>query len=163
MKEIPLTRGKVALVDDEDFDRINAFKWYALYDLKSGNWYAERRLRIRGSDKRETVRMHRVIMKSPRRDFDVDHKDRNGLNNQKGNLRICTRTLNLGNQKLRKSSLTGFKGVSYSNKYKKFQAKIKFNRKAFFLGYFHTPQEAAVVYNKKAIELFGEFARINQT
>lgn len=160
MKEILLTQGKVALVDDEDYERLNAFKWCAHLSKKTGLWYAERGYH-KTKNKMFTLGMHREIM-GVVSGIDIDHRDRNGLNNQKDNLRTCSRSQNEGNAKLRKDSTTGFKGVSYKKERGKFLARVQFERKRISLGYFVTPEEAALAYNQKAIELFGEFARINQ-
>ena len=159
MKEIVLTQGKVALVDDEDYEYLNQFKWCAHLSKKTGLWYAERGVRII-KGKQFTLGMHRVIMGIMDK-TDIDHKDRNGLNNQKINLRICSRTLNEGNSILRKDSTTGIKGVHYHKGHKKYTARIQFKRKRIALGDFKTKQEAAIAYNEAAIKYFGEFARIN--
>ncbi len=159
MKEIQLTQGKVALVDDEDFDRLSKHSWCAHLSRKVGLWYAERGYHIE-KNKQFSLGMHREIM-GVQKGVDIDHRDRNGLNNQKSNLRICSRTLNQGNATLRKDSTTGFKGVSYKKENGKFVARVQFGKKRLSLGYFPTKELAAAAYDKAAIELFGEFARVN--
>lgn len=130
MKEIPLTRGKVALVDDEDFESLSRFKWQA--SQESGIWYARRG--------HKTIRMHTQIMGG----LNVDHRNRNGLDNRRENLRFATRSQNGFNTKLFKSNKSGAKGVSW---YKwlavpKWRADIKVNGRKIHLGYFHDKDEA---------------------
>jgi len=94
MKKIKLTKKQVALVDDSDYEELNRFKWHARKTVKT--FYAERTFTI-GNGKRKNVFMHRYIMQTPK-GFDTDHIDGNGLNNQRSNLRVCTRSENLRNQ-----------------------------------------------------------------
>lgn len=97
MKEIRLTRGLVALVDDEDFERVNAFKWHAHYSGRTGKKvYAERTVYYKGGG-RDTIRMHRFILGLPPRgrELVVDHRDGDGLNNQKSNLETITQEENM--------------------------------------------------------------------
>ncbi len=151
MKEIKLTQGKVALVDDEDFERINQFKWYA-HKIRE-MWYATR------SSTR--FYMHRVIMNAPSGML-VDHKDRDGLNNQKYNLRVTTNAKNLWNQGKHKDNTSGYKGVSFDKKSKKWLVQIRVNDgNARHLGYFDTVEEGAHAYDRAAKELHGEFAYLN--
>lgn len=154
MKEIQLTRGKVALVDDEDYDRINQYKWCAI--LQKGIWYAHRRGR---PGEPSVVRMSREIMNAVR-DEVVDHIDHDGLNNQKVNLRICSQADNSKNR-IRRAS-----GVSYTSKYKgvhhrkdsgKWVAYIGARPKTH-LGTFGTEEAAAAAYADASDELYGEFA-----
>ncbi len=149
MKKIPLTRGKVALVDDDDFDWISQLEWSAVR-VSSGTgeiWYATKR-GGKGF-------MHSVISGFRK----CDHKDGNGLNNQRDNLRPCTSSQNAANSFQRKPNISGFKGVS-RNHYK-WKARLMLNRKEIFLGDFDTPELAARAYDAGAIKHFGEFARTN--
>lgn len=155
MKEIKLTQGKVALIDDEDYDRLNQWRWYA---WRCGNtYYAVRK------KKNPTIfiLMHRLILDTPS-DMQVDHKDRNGLNNQKSNIRNCNNSDNQHNKI--GWSKSGFKGV-YLNTYKrktiKFRAMIQNDGKYLHLGYYDTAEDAARAYDKAALIYFGEFARTN--
>jgi hypothetical protein len=160
MKEIKLTQGLVALVDDEDFDYLNQWKWYA---YKNGNvYYTKRNLTINGITTQIT--MHSDIIKI----LDgmmVDHIDHNGLNNQKHNLRLCTHAQNQHNRLRNKVNKTGFKGVYYYTNKRNgnvlIKAFIKINGNKNHIGYFNTTIDAARAYDKKAIELFGEFACTN--
>jgi len=156
MKEIPLTQGKAALVDDEDFDRINAFKWYA--SKTKGSLYARRKTKRKG---KETIHyMHRVIMCAGN-SVEVDHRDRNGLNNQRHNLRVCDHQQNQRNRDTMKNNKSGLKGVSWHKIMNKWRAVIQYNGRQLVIGYFLTKEEAATAYDKKATELFGEFAKLN--
>lgn len=147
--EIPLTKGKTAIIDSEDFERVNKFKWYC-----SSNGYAVRIAVVDG--KRTAIQMHRFIMNTPV-GMETDHKDLDRLNNRKSNLRICTSSQNKANA-TRKSE-SGFRGVrSYG---KTFQARFTHGEKNLHLGMFKTAKDAALAYNKKAIEVYGEFARLN--
>lgn len=111
--------------------------------------------------------MHAVIMNTVGTEKLVDHKDHNGLNNQKSNLRVCTKSENMANRYSVKGSSSSFLGVSmYVDKRNikkniKWVANIRKNNKTTFLGYFQSEIEAAKAYNKKAKELHGEFARLN--
>ncbi len=149
MKKIPLTQGRFALVDDEDFDRINQFKWN-LYDNGKFTYAVTN----------HSLRMHRVVMHAPK-DKEVDHRNHNGLDNQKHNLRVCTKNENQHNRRLNANNASGYKGVCWHKRINKWQSYIRFQSKRIFLGYFADKVEAAKAYDKKAEELFGEFACLN--
>ena len=157
MKQIELTQGKVALVDDKDFKWLNQWNWCA---SKMGTgWYAQRGIRTK--NKHDTsLRMHRVILNAQKGQM-VDHKDCNGLNNQRHNLRLCTPSQNAFNRRNHCQSSSKYKGVSWNKKCKKWRAYIKLNHKIMHLGSHIIEEEAALAYDKKAKELFGEFARPN--
>mgnify|MGYP001275661755 CR=1 FL=1 len=157
MKEIQLTNGGVALVDDEDFGEINCFKWFA--HKEHGVIYAWRH-QYNGHRKYGAMKMHRQIMKAKTGEI-LDHADSNGLNNQKSNLRFCSNSQNLCNARIRNNNTSGFKGVSYHRQNKRWRATINKDGKQVSLGCYGTPGEAALAYNRKATELFGEFARPN--
>lgn len=164
MREILLTQGKIALVDDEDFDRVNQYKWYAQKHPANGRWYARRNESIAGT--RTSLQMHRVIMGleygDPRQ---VDHKDReNTLDNRRQNLRV-TLGQNPQNQGLHKDNTSGFKGVTWSKHAKRWQSQIRANDKEIFLGRFpaDAPELAAMAYDEAALSRFGEFAVTNAT
>lgn len=153
MKRIPLTRGKFALVDDEDYVEINSYKWFARKEKTS--WYAER------CDARKTVTMQQRIMGQNSCGKLIDHKDLNGLNNQRGNLRWCTVSQNAHNSRIRKDNKSGYKGVSWNKGSKKWQANIKVDMKDMHLGLFFCIVKAARAYDTAARKYFGEFARTN--
>lgn len=153
-KEIQLTRGKVAIVDDEDFEYLNQWKWQA---EPYSQTYRASRTQKTGFTKKKKIYMHRVIMNCPD-NMVVDHKNHIALDNRKDNLRIATREQNSKNIMSTKSR-SGFKGVvKQGNKYR---ARIGVNNRKLYLGLFDTPEDAAKAYDIKAIEVFGEFAFLN--
>lgn len=164
MKKIPLSQqgkhaGKYfALVDDEDYQNLSKYNW-SVFNQNKKIKYAARKIRVNKIPK--ILFMHRIILRCPPNLFG-DHIDGDGLNNQKYNLRIATKQNNNSNKTKLLRNISGFKGVGYRKDIKKFSARICFNYKEIFLGYFNTNVEAAKAYNKKALELFGEFANINQ-
>ena len=157
MKSILLTQGLAALVDDADYDTLSQFKWHVHKDTNSA--YAQRNAWIDG--KRTTVRMHRELLGNAAAGLDVDHRDRNGLNNQRCNLRTCTRGENARNKKMRKDNVAGLKGVSIHKAcaLNPYSAQIYANGTRKSLGCFPTAELAHAAYCAAAIELHGEFAR----
>jgi hypothetical protein len=154
MREIPLTQGKVALVDDEDFERINQHKWY-LRKFK-GRLYAERDTR----PKRQKIKMHREVLRLKYgEDKIIDHRNHNGLDNRRCNLRICTNAENTHNQRAQTRQKTSkYKGVHWNKKDHRWHAQIKYNNKIYHLGTFIYEVDAAKIYDRRAIELFGDYA-----
>lgn len=163
MKEIPLSRHKVALVDDEDFEKLNEHKWLVVNSR--GYCYAIRHSTTKRKD-RTSIQMSRVIMKTPK-ELQVDHINHNTLDNQKANLRNCSAKENSRNRIMKNPSLSGFKGVDYRTikrglkTYKYIVARIGYNGKIINLGYFSNLESAARSYDAKAKELFGNFANLN--
>ncbi|MHB8842419.1 MAG: HNH endonuclease [Candidatus Aquicultor sp.] len=158
MREIKLTQGKIALVDDEDYEYLNQFKWFC--SKQKYTCYAVRSMRMPDGNYR-TLAMHRAIMGTLKGKV-VDHIDHNGLNNQKYNLRNCTHAENLMNQSPAKSSGSIYKGVSLYPGGDGWRAIIRKDNKQHFIGRFTKEIEAARAYNQKAIEYFGEYALLNQ-
>jgi len=158
MKTIPLTREQFALVDDTDFAELSKHKWHAV--LKRNTFYAEGSSPNKRRGNR-IVKMHRHILGLKYGDgVQVDHRDGNGLNNQKSNLRICTYKENQMNRRTVRGS-SCYKGVHWCNRNKRWMSKI-FYKKAIFIGSFKSEIEAARAYNTAAIRYFGEFANINK-
>jgi hypothetical protein len=153
-KEIILTQGKVAIVDDDDYDYLMQWKWHIL----SGR-YAGTNMKINGKSK--SIYLHRFIMKVSK-DMQVDHIDNNKLNNVKTNLRICTHTQNMINRPVYSNSKSGFKGVIFYDKLKKYIARINFNNKEYYLGCYIDPKDAARAYNEAAQKYHTEFAHLNK-
>lgn len=156
-KEIPLTQGKVAIVDAADYDWLMQWKWCAYYHR--GVWYAMRAI-CKPTGSHQCVHMHRAILNAPRH-LQVDHINGDGLDNTRQNLRLCTNQQNSQNQGIAGNNTSGFKGVSYNKANRKWVAYIKLDGRRIHLGSFSSPQEAARAYDRKALELFGEFARPN--
>ncbi len=157
MKIITLNHGLSALVDDADFERVAAKHWRVIQPNKGGAIYATS---YEGPRKtRRAIYMHRFIV-GALPEQQVDHWNRNGLDNRRENLRLCTGTFNNANSKLPRTNTTGFKGVSHhSNKY--WVAHVQYRRRHVHIGMFPTAIDAARAYDAKALELFGEFARTN--
>lgn len=157
MKEIKLTQGQFAIVDDEDYELVSSIKWYA-QRVKRNNtfsYYADNRTG------KNNIRMHRIIMGVTDKNILVDHRDGNGLNNCRSNLRICTQAQNVRNMRnLKRSSTSKYKGVRWKSG--KYEASVEMYEKCYYCGRFTNEEEAALAYNKKASELFGEFANLNQ-
>lgn len=154
MKKIELTQGNSVLVDSEDFDQLNQFKWHV---KKHGKLRYAARTLLR-KDGHGTVRMHCVIMKVPI-GMEVDHKNGNGLDNRKKNLRLCTRAENSRNRGKSKNNTSGYKGVFYHIKARKWIAQIVCNRRKIYLGIFNDKKQAYVAYVKACDKYHGEYAR----
>ncbi|GAG04996.1 unnamed protein product [marine sediment metagenome] len=149
---IPLTQGKFAIVDAEDYDWLAQHKWCAARSRET--FYAHR------GNGGTTVSMHRVIMRTPK-GMMCDHRNHNGLDNRKSNLRLCTSAQNQYNKRPKKGCTSRYKGVVLRSDCKRWRAKIGFKSKRIHIGDFDNQMEAAMAYDDKAIELFGEFAWLN--
>lgn len=152
MKTIKLTKGQFVIVDDEDFEHLNQWKWFAFKDHNS--FYAHRR------DGNSIVRMHRFLL-SPKKDEVVDHINRNGLDNRRENLRLCSHSENVRNSAKHIKSTSKFKGVYLPSGRDKWRAVIRINGKKKSLGTFASELEAAIAYNNAALKYFGKFAYLN--
>jgi hypothetical protein len=152
--EIPLTLGKVTTVDSADYPALSQFLWYAKY--VHGLWYAVRN--GRRNEKSHSIRMHNQILGVK----PVDHRDGDGLNNRRQNLRPATTLQNQWNRSVQKNNVSGFKGVSLQSRCThKWRARIRVEGRQLFLGEFFSPEEAAKAYDAAASQYFGEFARLN--
>ena len=149
---ILLTQGRFAIVDAEDYDWLSQYKWCAAKDR--GTFYAHR------GNGGTTVSMHRTIMRAPK-GMMCDHKNHNGLDNRKSNLRLCTSAQNQYNKRPQRNGSSRYKGVILRSDYRRWRARIGFNRKRIHLGDFADGIQAALAYDDKAVELFGEFAWLN--
>jgi hypothetical protein len=161
MKEIVLTQGFVTQVDDADYEHFSQFKWRALVDKRRGKVYATRR--THGShDSRIHVYLHREILGVTDPKVKVDHRNRDGLDNQRLNLRACTTSQNNMNQRKRRDARSSkYKGVGWHKRDRRFVVEIKLNGKHLHIGYFTDEIEAALAYDAAAREHFGEFALCN--
>lgn len=153
MKYIKLTQGKKAMVDDEDYEELSQYRW-----LAGKNWntfYASRIIKLENG-KYVRLHMHRFIMNTPK-GMQTDHIDHNGLNNCKENLRICTCSENAMNQSKPKNNTSGYKGVSWHKKNKKWRSKICIKGKNIYLGYFLIKQDAYKAYCEASKKYHGEY------
>lgn len=152
MRTIKLTQGKIALVDDSDYEIVNQFKWYARrgYDT----FYAS-------CDAVTERHMHRFILGLSKTDPEVDHINGNGLDNTRKNLRLATSTQNKANRPKAVGKSSIYKGVCWDKNRQKWLATITIDYKLKYLGRFDLEIDAALAYNKAAIEQFGEFAQLN--
>jgi hypothetical protein len=156
MKTIPLTKDRFCLVDDDDYSRLIATKW------AFGGRYAQRSIRSHG--KRGSILMHREILGLSSSDkVHVDHINGDKLDNRKENLRTCLPRQNQQNMTLSRRNASGFKGVYWHKRAKKWGARIKFMRQQTHLGLFETAEEAHEVYCLAADLLFCEFANYGST
>lgn len=156
MKEIPLTQGKFAIVDDEDFHFLSNFKWCAV--LSNGNFYALRR--IKRSGKWTTIKMHTVLMKTPA-GLVVDHVNGNSLDNRRVNMRLCSASDNNRNKKNAPGATSKYRGVHWANAAKKWKASISINNRCHYLGIYASEIDAARAYDAAAYKHYGNFSNLN--
>lgn len=158
MKEIPLTGGKVAFVDDEDFPLVSKHKWYASQEGRLTQiWYAKTNI-VLPSGKRSIIRMHRLLLPESNR---VDHRDRNGLNNRRSNLRAASRTQNAANSGGHADRRGKYKGVTFDRVNNRWRAQLMRHGKKINIGRFKTEIAAAQAYANAVARTDGEFAAIN--
>lgn len=160
MKEIPLTKGFTATVDDDDFEWISQHKWRVLIKPTGSHKYAVCTVSVNGKER--NMLMHRIVMGCPV-GMQVDHIDGNGLNNQRSNLRVCTHSENMRNRNARKNSTSAFLGVHWNKQNGKWRAAIRINGKQTIIGLYNSELEAARAYNKAALQHHGKFAHLNNT
>lgn len=152
---VPLTRGFTAIIDAADVPLIEGFNWSAL--VLRRHVYAYRQSRAGGV--LVTTYMHRLLAAPPHEDSVVDHIDGDSLNNRRSNLRLASRSQNQHNMRLRLSSKSGAKGVSWNSRRNAWEARIQLQGRARFLGYHATLSDASAAYAKASAELHGEFGR----
>jgi hypothetical protein len=164
MKKIKLTQNKWTLIDDEDFELVNKYKWRYV-KAHNGNGYAHHTIhdkefyKINKKRRIITLNIQNLIMNPPKGML-VDHINNDGLDNRRCNLRICSYKQNTCNKRKTQNTELKYKGISkYGNR---FRAQLHDGGKRYSINGFKTQKEAAIAYNKKAIELFGEFANLNK-
>jgi len=153
---VPLTQGYEAIIDVTDVDIVSGVNWYVRRD--GGQVYAGCNIPKNESGKRGHISMHRLIMGNPQQ-MEVDHRDANGINNRRGNLRVASKSQNQANRKTSKLNISGFKGVSPYKRDGTWHARISKDGKRFCLGYYKTPEEAHLAYINASREMHGSFGR----
>lgn len=157
-KKIFLSNGQFAVVDDEDYEQLSKYRWHA--QPRRRTTYAITTFHM--SEKSSSISMHRMIMKPPSK-LEVDHIDSNGLNNQRSNLRLATRSQNMRNTRVfKKNQSSRYRGVVRRNRKKPWQVQIRVRGKKIYIGSYATEKEAARAYNKAAQKYHGDFAILNE-
>lgn len=157
MKKIALTKGGFALVDDTDFEFLSQWKWTVR------NGYSARTVYLGGGRKNQKskhIYMHSLLNETPN-GMETDHINRNKLDNRRENLRTTTRQQNSCNRVLQDNNTSGFRGVSWNRQRNKWMSQIKAFRKNYYLGLYSNKNDAARAYDKAALNLFGEFSKLN--
>jgi hypothetical protein len=159
---INLTQDQFTIVDDIDYEYLLQFKWYAKKE-RTGKFYAVRNERVNGKRKHKNIYIHRVIAERMGLDLscDIDHIDRDSLNNLRNNLRFATKTATSQNRSKHKNNTSGIPGVYWHKVAGKWQAQIKVNNKTKYLGLFGDINEAAEVYKEASLKYFKEFSPLN--
>ena len=147
-----------AMVDDEDFERVSRFKWSGLRGTSKTVYAIRSSERDKHSGKRKTIYLHREILGAT---GPVDHRDMNGLNNTKHNLRVSDRSKNMANTVKISGTTSKYKGVTFSKRDAVYFSRIGFDNKITHLGNFKNEDDAAKAYDRAARNLFGTFARLN--
>lgn len=154
MKQIPLSKGSVALVDDADYDSMIRHSWHLQTSGTSDRLYARNGNR---------QMMHRLILGlNPGDVREADHIDGDGLNNQRSNLRVVTHSENLRNTLRYRGSFSKYKGVWYDKRNKRYRAAVMHQGNTITAGSFKAEEDAATAYNFAAYELFGELGKYNR-
>lgn len=159
MKKIPLTQGKLTIVDDEDFEYLNQFKWHVV--SKKGIYYAVRKqylYTINHKEKYSTIYMARLIMNTPSNCL-CDHKDGNGLNNQQSNLRNCTKAENQQNHGPQKNNTSGYKNIYWHEQDEMWRVRISAKGQSTQGGLHHNIEDALTERDILIKEMHGRFAR----
>jgi hypothetical protein len=158
---IPLSKGKWAIVDNDEYDWLSRLKWYVVNGKRCS--YARRTVFDKYTKKTTYIYMHREIMGVAKGDkSQVDHVNHNSLDNRRVNMRRCSASENLRNQRRHIGSTSKYKGVSFAKGRNKWVANIVITGKQIYLGRFDVEEDAARAYNRAADKFFGEFAHVNK-
>lgn len=166
-RRIPLTQGKFAIVDPEDYKRLSRIKWHA--HQSPHTWYAVHSLTNGKKERRRNLQMHHLVIAVPPGMF-CDHINHNGLDNRKANLRPATHTQNVWNRRkfsgrtfggYKRHSRSRYKGVDWANDMKRWRARIRVNGKRIYLGSFKEELDAAKAYDQAAKKHHGAYASVN--
>jgi len=161
MKQILLTQGQYAIVDDADYDRLNRWKWHA---RKEGlNFYAARNPPKNNQNKAKIYMARQILGLEYGDPREADHIKHNTLDNRRSELRICTHQQNMRNRRSFLNKTSRFKGINWCKRLKNWQVAIRANGKIIYLGRFKDEKEAALVYNTAAKKYYGKFAYLNKT
>lgn len=155
MKIIKLSKKYETIVDDEDYEYLNQWKWYT-FKSRPNLIYVTRRIN------NKTIYLHRFILNITNKNTIIDHIDGNPLNNQKSNLRICTQSENMQNARKHKNCSSKYKGVCWDKNRNKWIVNLDINKKRIHIGRFNLEKDAALAYNKAATKYFGSFAKLNE-
>lgn len=162
-RRIKLTKGQVTIVDAADYEWLNQWKWHTHSSGRIGGprrFYAIRRP-LKSEPNQHMIRMHRLIMSDPE-DMQIDHRDHNGLNNVRANLRVATRSQNAFNARKQDGCSSVYKGVTLDKVNNKWRAQIRVDASNRCLGRYAFEEDAAAAYNDAALQAFGDFATLNQ-
>jgi len=154
MKQVQLTNGKIALIDDEDYDRVSALRWKEVGGYAAHNYTK--------AGKTHTLYMHRMITNALV-GMKVDHINHDALDNQKANLRVCTHAQNHMNRVKVSGTSSLYKGVTWNKALGKWKAYISYEGKFRHIGYFDNEIHAAISYDLWSHALFGQYALTNLT
>lgn len=164
MKKIPIYhKGKLIdylIVDNCDYGIVSSRRWHLVNSYSDRVSTTEYMGKIDGKYRSRHITIHRFLLNAPK-EMSIDHIDGNGFNNQRANLRICTQRENNRNTRKRSGTTSKYKGVSFYKHINKWCSEIKTESKKEFLGYFNNEKDAAMAYNKRAKEVFKDFARLN--
>lgn len=154
---IPLTNGYEAIIDSADVPLVNKWNWSA--KVEEHTVYARRGISIKG--KHHTIKLHRMILSVPD-GIEVDHKDGNGLNNRRSNLRTATRSQNMCNKSIQRNCKSGVKGVCWEKNRNRWKAEIRFEGKKKYLGSFASKEEACAAYAEASKAIHGEYGKVDR-
>jgi hypothetical protein len=158
-RRIPMAGPKYAIVDPEDYERLRKYEWFSRKGRNS--YYANRHGIRKKNGNKSLIQMHRMIIEVPEGKV-VDHKNRNGMDNRKANLRPATHSQNMCNKRKHPGKKNSkYRGVYWKKSHRKWAALIGFQRKKINLGYFNNEIDAAKAYDEAAKKYHGEFACLN--